>query len=1302
MPITPVNIPDTIPAKTTSTAQLYNQLAIALNQIMAPGPDGYGAPFSFANTVSTTATITRLSWQQLWFEANQINRHIKGVPISDQGFPDNDTSHSLSSAFVNNIIHVVNTASTNPYTVAPSETSIIYITDVSNPIWDSTITSVIDTTWLDDVSAQRFFNLGGKLQSTLTFSEVFPGAVEDLWIGLITEMQAIMAAHPYNRSLYILGTPQTFSTSVTAAGDHITLTYTPVSPHHITVTVSFIVGTVGVGADSAIDKGLRITHQMNLYRSIGALVAPLPTSQQVTTGFHENGQPIIPTTKILQCNVSSLEFDSMHKFDPSAPQRITLTNAGNSPVKFYFTVFSNQGKTAGPTPTISYVDFTPSTTESYLYLIQPNTSISMDLYYTSNGLGTFNNFLNIWSDSDNGIITIKTRQVVRGPVFRPQIASTSTIDIKSYHHVEGQLAISVNQGNILRSYTKGACSLLWNGQDLSSHSSIFSVDVTPKIGPIVKFNPEAFVAYSGTNTAVLTATIAVNCVSVPAPGTGISYATTATVTTLKLDVPPNQNLGSWISPTSLNNSVVGMSYDIIGDRPYLTIGVGLAKNLLNDSGQLADPLPAQIADAGYNLNPAGLGVTADPKYTVGVPLYKIQKSSWIQNDPITGFLYDYGTWFFPDGVTPQARLVTRRWQFTVPADGVYSWKFSSDVVGYFALDGTMQADSRSAANPVEAKIGYRGTIHLTAGVHTILIAGANLFNDPTEQNGFALTISNSSNQIIWSTLTPIRPSEPYPGWGEVYRIPLITVGTGNPGTYYSSNFLIKDTGQVNGQYCLQDFFGDYRKGSAGGGSLFVITDDGNGDLAIRTQYKTIAAGLSDIDQTLDQLQYVSYYYDTLDFDSPGGQSFSNHARRVHNLDSGPQGDGHLCHQFLGFDSDGLVQTKLTRYPGDLGFDPIPRYLVGSLNLGSTGGGRGSIRPDQSILDLLKQILSDRILQTIGITYLGIGLYTGGIGQAFIEAGTYLGNETIYSIGGWISDTFTVSGSTLAESFIGQAIQSGAYSIGSMFGYTGYSTAAYTSQFTTAYTSFYQAGLDNIAVQNGYYDYSTFLAEAPAEAEAVDVAAISANAAADAAAASEGAALASGASEFLMAVSEACPYIAAAYIAIVYGGRIWHAVTDTVTSIPVIGGIVGGVLDAGQSLLDAVGLGGHSYGCVVATELANQGEWSEIKMLRLMSWAKRKLDRTYLGKTYHRGYQVIGPKVFLPYVRQKNTLMARYFKWSFCEMNDFLQYKKYLRWSAPNSIFWIVVMTATGLCVSQEYAYNCVVSLGPRQKSPKIS
>jgi hypothetical protein len=768
-----------------------------------------------------------------------------------------------------------------------------------------------------------------------------------------------------------------------------------------------------------------------------------------------------------------------------------------------------------------------------MYVIQPGDSISMDVTYTSRTIGTFNNYIQIVTDADAGFITIKTKQIITGPAFRPQLNITSDMPITSYTVRSKQIAIGVNFGNILESYSMGTCSLMWNGQDISGNPAIFQIDSSLQGGPKVTFRPEAFVEFAGTTTALVTASLSVNCVSASVPGASSQTVNTTTVTTLDINVPPNLHLGSWLSPTSLNNSIVGMSYDIINAHPFLTIGVGLTSDLLDANGKLSDPLPGFIADGSYNFNPSSLGIGADSKWTSGLPLYKVTKDSWKSGDPITGFLYDYGVWFLPDQKSPiDGRLVSRRWLIDIPVTGTYNYRFSADILAYFAIDGNKIADSRESATPGQAQTGFLGTVDLTAGQHILFIAGANFYASG-QRTGFALTLQNSiSKQLAWSTLDPVRDSEPYLGWSEVYRIPLVTIGTGNPGTYYTSNFVIKDSGAVNQQYKFQDFFGNYKDGSSGAASLFVIKDDGQGNLSINTQLNTIASGLPEADQTMQQLQYVAYYYDTLDFDAPGGQSFSNHSQRLHNLE-GPQGDGHRCHQFLGFDYQGNVQVGLTRYPGDAGYDPIPRYYVGSLHIiGPDGTGPGV--PDPSVVDVLKALLSDPLLNTLE---LGIGLFSGGIANDVFQVANFIGkntgfySDTLYDVGNWLNGTFNISGG-LGSSWVGQTIQSGANSIGQMLGFGGASSPA----ATTAYESAYNSVLANVP-------------------EATI---------ADAEAAGNQAALAAGqnaaGSELLSTIGTAIPYVAAAYAVYTYGGTLYNAV-DNALGGGVFGTIGGATADA---------------------------------------------------------------------------------------------------------------------------------------------
>jgi hypothetical protein len=530
------------------------------------------------------------------------------------------------------------------------------------------------------------------------------------------------------------------------------------------------------------------------------------------------------------------------------------------------------------------------------------------------------------------------------------------------------------------------------------------------------------VEFAGTTKAVLTATISVDCTSQSVPGAASQTVNTTTITTINIDVSPNTHLGDWLSPTSLNNTVVGMSYDVIGAHAYLTIGVGLTPQYLDDNGHLPDPLPSVIADTNYNLNVDSLGINADTQWGDGLQLYKINSPAWQRDDPNTGFLHQYGVWFFPDGIYPYGgRLLGRKWTLTVPRDGTYTYHLAADFLAFFGVDGVIYGDTRQAGNVAEAQKGFQGTITLAQGLHVLQINSANVYQDRTVQVGFALTIADNNNQIIWSTLKPIRSTETYPGWSEVYRIPLVSASTGNPATYYSGNYLIKNTGPVEGQYCWQDFFGDYTAGSAGGNSIFVVNDDGYGNLSITTQYKTIAAGVESYDQTLDQLQYIAYYYDTLDFSSPYAQKYQNHSRRIHQLDPGPQGNGHQCNMFVGFDSNGTVVTMLTRYPGDNGYDPIPRYLVGTFHVDVVNG-----NPDPEVEDIFKRLLRNPLVWIAGLTI--VGLYTGGLAYAIIQLGFIAGGTQtavgtyLVGQGVWLQTTFGA----------GAAAEEGATTLGGVF------------------------------------------------------------------------------------------------------------------------------------------------------------------------------------------------------------------------------------------------------------------------------
>ena len=1097
---------------TIISTDVYNQLATTISDIMSPTPTGYGFAGSAVSTVTSAMQITWIDWQKLFFETNLINTHLTGSPIT---LPDGQpivytTSTVITAAYVDSIVAATNNAIINRYSVAPSQLcSTATITDTSHDTWSSTITSTVKISSNDADTVQYFFNLGGYIQPVLSSSVTGLRRVdvEALWEDLIDEANLLIKNNPYDRILYNQGVgSHTFKTSVNSNGDFISIEYNQVSPTEIDFTTVMFVNTDGKFGnypDSNVAKNLKIQNDVKVFYSVGALpaVTPLNNATGVIASFGQGGQTIIPNIGILKCDVTQLNYP-MNQYDESARQTVNLTNIGNRPINILAIVFSNNQNNNGPVPNL-YQSWETSNS-NIVTTVQPGASVHFDVSYVSQGLGIYNNFVHVLSDSDNGhgIIAIKTQQNVGGPVFRPRLGTTSTynVDVTNYHVLTDQLNIQTTQYAPLGSWTTGTCSVMWNDINLidpeNNHTEIFNITHMPD-GPMITFNPEGFLKFyretnpdAGSLQTVITANISVDCINKGVPGSPADLAhpvNTSTTIILNLDLPADFHIGHWLSPTSLNNAVVGMSYDMIGLQPYLTIGVGVDAALLNN-GQLTDPLPSQIADAGYNLNWQNLAGAGDSAWGTGVPLFKSTNPLWSANDPISGFLYNYGVWFNPDLSSPNGRLVNRRYLFTAPADGFYDWQFAAELVGYFSIDGTVLGDTRQAKTADEALTGYKGSTFLTAGQHVVQLAGANLFNptssNPLPQAAIALTVKHQdSGALVWSTLKPVRGTETFPGWSEVYRIPLVSVGSGVPQTYYSGGFMLKDTGALYGMYRWQDLFGDYTRGSQGAGSLFVITDDGYGNLSIRNQYKTVTAGDSGLDQTTNQLQYITYYYNTLDFNSPQGQDFSEHAQRVHQLDPGPQGDGSQCHQFVGFDYLGNVQTILTKYPGYQNYDPVPRYLIGSLNLSTTG-----IPTGQGLRSSLINLATNPALWALGIGYV---LWSGGLADFLLC--TSLGASIPFGIEiGTFLSTFTAGGE--AAVFAGQVFSYGASVVGELFGTSDAIGTLIASQEIGAGVT------------------------------------------------------------FLGVVGSAIPYVAVAYLVFAYGGQLWHAIGDVISSIPVVGDI----------------------------------------------------------------------------------------------------------------------------------------------------
>jgi len=164
-----------VDSQTTCARTVFNEIADTVATIMGPNETGYGYQGSVVSTITTSTTlIDLLDWQKLYSEVELINYHILGVPLPTvPGAPPSTIGGSKTTAtiranWVNSMITATNYALLNQYSVASNQLATLAIADNSNDSWDSTIVSKTNTQWADGDSARYFFNLGGKIQPTLS------------------------------------------------------------------------------------------------------------------------------------------------------------------------------------------------------------------------------------------------------------------------------------------------------------------------------------------------------------------------------------------------------------------------------------------------------------------------------------------------------------------------------------------------------------------------------------------------------------------------------------------------------------------------------------------------------------------------------------------------------------------------------------------------------------------------------------------------------------------------------------------------------------------------------------------------------------------------------------------------------------------------------------------------------------------------------------------------------------------------------------------------------------------------------
>lgn len=886
----------TIQARTTATNEQYNALLTSVKTVLRRTETGYGVLPSSVSIAD--GVVTAGQWTALQDDVERINVHI-----FDENFDSISPSllpvpgNVLRRDYINTISGAIENCLDNRYTAHPNQLTAQACSSTRTSFWGSGnpegISFVSEHVWPATDTANFFFNLGGYVAPQIQYvpgsdsGSQFPD-LEQIIKDLITESASVIQ-QPFNRSKWLLAKQAIDSTyqvsyekDVTLGNSTATFTATVVyqvidnveDENALRVSVKLIPDSAVVGLGGNIE--LNVVSTLTTYCSVGdrgGIGAVAPETTVVST--FEDAAAIAGSRKIVTLVTDRLDYST------------TFVGGGQgSPIRVYVSNVSTNPATAS-TATITAIQLSNYGADVAYnaippVVIPPGETRYFDIVYykfqvTSRNIGTFINSLKIVSNNTNGDLVIPISVTVTKPDFAVDPDRTTVVSsLQSYRSIYETFKLVSKFGRITSFQVTPVTAVPG-----------FTVEKLPTSGyPTLRLKYTPVDVTDGQYQFV---------VNVVATGVDINGVVSTASNTLTWTVNQNiqdSHLGHWLSAKGANNSVVGISYDIIDSTRYITIGVGMG----GDGS-------TRLGTTGLNfVNIDNLNYTAYPAYASGPLMYRNPPaniaSTWTQ------FLKDYGVWFLPYIALPVNELFTYSFTVDIPANGTYTARFSVDDVGYMSVDGVkvidLSATSRAWATT------YNKDISLTAGKHTITLTGKN-----TGGYGAVAAAILTGNVVLWSTLTQVS-NNAYAHWSEVYRIAL----SDDAASYLvgGTDYLVKDC-RMNNDYRYSDSFninGNTKK-------MFQINHDGSGNIEV------VLGDVTEYVQdkvTLNNLLHSFYYYE---WKLP----------RYNQLYSGAQGG--TTPYFKGFDSLGNVLTVVRAVP-----DPevIPSYEINDVYYPYDGGGGG--------------------------------------------------------------------------------------------------------------------------------------------------------------------------------------------------------------------------------------------------------------------------------------------------------------------------------------------------------------------------
>jgi hypothetical protein len=334
-----------------------------------------------------------------------------------------------------------------------------------------------------------------------------------------------------------------------------------------------------------------------------AFDAPRPVMQTTRTLNGEEFADLGINTGTRVLLVDPLTTYSVPNGSTSSNQTVVLRNFGNAMLTVTNISFTANGVTPVPT-------FSPETLSTGKIEIAANSSATFQLAYYSTQQGNWSNNFLITSNIDTSFYRVRTRQIV-DPNFSLSISPSSAVKVGTTlgEKIDQVYTVTPIVNTVPSNIIVPLITSVSSSEPAWSVNKIETNEFTGLQEITLRFRAVDVNNVNGTYNSTLTVTSTY--------GFDTAVSSVNTQVQLNIDYSRFKTLGTWISPAAPDNSVIGMSYDMIDDVRYLTIGVG--------TGGDGTPIYSQGGAAFTSTSALGiLGTASDYNYFAWSTVYKFE------------------------------------------------------------------------------------------------------------------------------------------------------------------------------------------------------------------------------------------------------------------------------------------------------------------------------------------------------------------------------------------------------------------------------------------------------------------------------------------------------------------------------------------------------------------------------------------------------------------------------------------------------------------------------------------------------